>query len=253
MFAVRKAVWPAALMIAVLLTMAAPAAARPGIWIVVPDGKTVGITLINLTDQTLTINSPNNWDVYNAGCMPANLGQSYPFQNQGKLNLAPYRTATWRSQDCQTGFHTAWAGELDVWAGDYSNPEVAVWGVRLMAEIEKAKGFALDDKKGTWFYLVPLNDVWWNSAEGRGWDEFAYGIWATPVASSETYYNHMLNVMTLSGEKYAVSLYNSGGESNRRIALVFRETHWDGTKVDDYVGWPLHFTDNEGDNVPDRK
>jgi hypothetical protein len=259
MFAVRKSILPAALMLALVLGSATPASARPGIWVYLSEGASFSVSLVNLTDHNLLI-SDNSFGLY---CQQHSIesyclgSQSHPFEGNGALQLDPYRTAIWKSYKAyMSDGDFAWSGHF------YVKPEgMDAWTVSVNMHSENAHNTFLHPRpgKGTWIYLSVNNDVWdpysateifFNPGSMVYLPAWNYGVWSTIVPIGPTMpskYSWMYNVMTVSGTDFAASLYSP---DNQRVTLVFRQTFWDGVQGDDYVGWPLDFVDDNAHSVP---
>jgi hypothetical protein len=242
MFATRNSMLSAAvLLLVLLLALGAPAVAREGVWVYPNDGGWMSISLVNLTDYPLLItqNTCSLW-TGDKNFLDEN---SIPFQGHGELNLAPYRTATWRSSD--PGTNIASRGEF-AWEGSLSLLPAGMdpkWTVTVKMHMESASGLHIG--RGTWVYLTvsgdPVNTEWGDA----GWH---YGVWATPIPATPSVTSGLYNVMTTSGTRLAVSLYSP---DNSNLTLVIRQTNWDGAEVDDYTGWQLDFEDNNTETMPD--
>jgi hypothetical protein len=242
MSTLRKSLWPPALLLAVLLASATPAAARPGIWIYLEDGHSLSISLINLTQHRLLI-TKNSFSLYCVqGSLPSQCPeyQSNPFQGHGALNLDSYRTATWKSHGAEGENGWAWSGSFSV------KPEgMDAWEVSINTHTENPH-CCFHPGKGTWIYLqTDFSATTGNPDWSKAWNSFAYGIWVVP--NFVTDYAHMATVMTLSGTQLAVSLYSP---DNLHVVVVLRETFWDGVQAADYIGWRLGYVDEPSNSVP---
>ncbi|MEE4146547.1 MAG: hypothetical protein V2I26_17215 [Halieaceae bacterium] len=242
MSVVPKRILAPALVLILVLASTAPASARPGIWVYLREGDEWTISLINLTQYPLLI-AENSFSLYCLqGSLPYRCEEytSNPFQGHGALNLDPYRTAIWKSGDARSNGGFAWSGHLAV------KPEgMDTWQLSLNTHTESPEWSLKNTGKGTWVNLQTDLSETGNPGWSRDWSSFAYGIWVTPDFVDD--YTHMENVMTLSGTEFAVSLYSN---NFNRVTLVFRETSWDGSQGDDYVGWELNFVDNAANSVP---
>jgi hypothetical protein len=238
----RRSVWALAVLLAVPLGSATPAAARPGIWIYLRDGQSWSISLINLTQQRLLITKNS----FSLSCvqdshMPYQCAeyQSNPFQGHGTLNLDSYRTATWKSHSAESDGGFAWAGSFSV------KPEgMDAWEVSINTHKEDAH-CCFNPGWGTWVYLQTDFSATGNPEWSTAWNAFAYGIWVAPDFVTD--YAHMESVMTLSGTQLAVSLYSP---DNHHVVVVLRETFWDGHEGADYSGWRLRYVDAGSTSVP---
>jgi hypothetical protein len=236
----RKNVWPLALLLAMLLVTATPAAARPGIWIYLRDGQSWSISLINLTQHKLlmTQNSFTLW-CDQVSHMPYQCAEyeSNPFQGHGTLNVDPYRTAIWKSYPAESDGGFAWNGSFSV------KPEgMDAWEVSINTHKESAH-CCFNPDYGTWIYLQ--TDFAANPDWSEAWNSYAHGIWVVP--NFVTDYAHMASIMTLSGTQLAVSLYSP---DNHNVVVVLRETFWDGTQMADYIGWRVGYVDAGSTSVP---
>ena len=152
MFANRNSMLPAAALLTFLLALGTPAAAREGGWVYPNDGGWMSISLVNLTDSPLLItqNTCKLWT--GADDYAFSDGNSIPFQGHGELNLAPYRTATWRSSDPGTNLASrgqyAWSGNLSVLPAGM-DPK---WTVTVSMHTESAAGTHIG--RGTWVHLA---------------------------------------------------------------------------------------------------
>ena len=254
MFATRNRMLSAVALLAFLLAVGTPAVAREGVWVYPSKDGWMSISLVNLTDSPLLItqNTCSLW----TGDKTFLDWNSIPFQGHGELNLAPYRTATWRSSD--PGTNVAGRGEF-AWSGSLSVLPAGMdpkWTVTVNMHMESAT--ALHIGRGTWVHLAvsdnPVNTEWGpyyymldppGTYHHAGWH---YGVWATPLPAGSSVLSGLYNVMTASGTRLAVSLYSP---DNSNLTLVIRQTNWDGAKVDDYTGWQLDFEDNNTDTMPD--
>ncbi len=251
MFAIHRNILKAALALALLLTSAAPAIARDGVWVYPDVDGWLSISLVNLTDYPLLITKntvqvwANDWTHVD--------DQSIPFRGSGELALDPYRTATWRSGPCNNTFvrgFFAWSGHFTL-LPQGMDPK---WAVTVNMHTQDASGHP---GRGTWVRLAvsddPVNTEWGayyyifdppGTFFHEGWH---YGVWATPLPAGSSVMSGLYNVMTASGKLLAVSLYSP---DNSNLTLVVRQTHWDGSEVDDYTGWQLDFVDNNTGTMP---
>lgn len=252
MFAIHRNILKAALALALLLTSAAPAAARDGVWVYPDIGGWLSISLVNLTDYPLLI-TENNVEVWACYVCPDAWEQSIPFAGSGELNLAPYRTATWRSGSTtyfQLRGAYAWHRHFSL-LPQGMDPK---WTVTVNMHTEDASGHP---GKGTWVRLAvsddPVNTEWgpyyylFDPPGTFFYDGWHHGVWATPMPAGSSVMSGLYNVMTASGKLLAVSLYSP---DNSNLTLVVRQTHWDGSQVDDYTGWQLDFVDNNTGTMP---
>ncbi len=268
MSAVRKSLLPAALIFALVMASVTPAAARKGIWAYVKiDSNNITFSLVNMTSHRLVVtsnptcgmgnycddyaNTKDNWQCYCPYCSCVTC-VGHPFvANTGVLYVDAYSTAIWASRvdTSQTG-EFAWdKGHFDVLPEGLEEK----WQVRVYAASESPDPgphpvFDPNLGSGTWFWLdrgPGFNDEWYPSPATSAADTYAYGIWVTPINTSA-----LFNVMTLSGTKLAVSLFQAG--VNNHLVLAVRETFWDSAamKGDDYIGWPLDFEHQPMNSMP---
>lgn len=245
MFASRKVTAAIAFMLAFLMGSATPVEARPGIWMYLRADTTFPIALVNLTSHKLLITDSDlapacTQYVIQATCRTE---QSLPFEGQGTLKLAPYRSAIWKSRQANiSDGDYQWVGWFNV-LPEGMDPK---WTTVVRMHKEAAKGY-FNGGSGTWVLLT--TDFTANPEWSQNWDNFGYGLWVTPMASAD--YIYMDSVMTVSGKRLAVSMYSP---DNRSVTVVFRETFWDAAlgRGDDYQGWPLRWVSNSSGAVPDR-
>lgn len=282
MSATRKSLLPAALMLALIIGSAAPAAGQ-GLWTYQKHDQTnVTISIVNLTTQRLVVSSPAaassfhiycniTWKSEYDTCLKA---QSRPFQRMsntpsgcpGTLCIDPYRTATWGSGDVYDNGDWAWDGRFTV---EYESPASPwnLWTVIVNATLQSVPNrgdHPVTDPnlgKGSWWYMYHLNqfssgcELW----PGAG----AYspeGVYVTPIlpgpmdsdaARQAEYATRKFSVMTMSGNDCGGLLDGSPTASlfagaNNHLVLVLREhLPWD-----NYIGWKLDYVDQPNDSVP---
>jgi hypothetical protein len=243
MFAKRKTIVAAALGLAAFLGCVTPVAARPGIWMYLREGHNFPIGLVNLTSHTLRITNSSlaRWCQQYPIDRTCRAEQSYPFQGQADLSLAPYHSAIWKSRraNLDDGDY-GWSGSLSV-LPEGMDPK---WTSVVKMHTEDAAGL-LNPGKGTWVYLGA--DFAANPGWSQAWGSMAYGLFVTPMDPSQ--YIYMDSVMTLSGTDLAVAMYSP---DNASVTVVFRETFWNAAqgKGDDYHAWPLDYVSNSSKTVP---
>jgi hypothetical protein len=278
MSAARKSLFPAALMLALIMGSAAPARAQGGIWTYLYLlGDNITLSVVNLTTQRLVITSPATGYGWKLTC--SSLGnatdclrtQSHPFQMAsstppdcpGTLCIDPYRTAIWGSfgNDRKVDGDFAWDGRFSVAYLDSARSE---WTVLVNAASQSPGN--RKNGKGTWFYLNTI-DQHYSSCTDYIWynpfgvvDPYPYlygtyapdGIYVTPILyPGEAYDTWPFSVMTMSGNdcgglfsgRPVISLF--AGVDNHPV-LVFRED----LGGDNYIGWALYYVDQPDSSFP---
>ncbi len=206
---------------------------------------TVTVTLVNLTDYTLSL--PADPDQSRLGVGGANC-LSYPFQHG--VTVEPYSTAIWKTSNASnvtwyygkitflpTGMDPKWSFDLK-----FSHVYISYWkqyGTWIYLNATCAPDNSCDTSTYGWFpgWVVPDVDAQ---------DLFPYwGRYTTPLEDT-----HMHNQMNLLGYEVSVSVFSG---NNNDITVVIQQTGADylnGQTPDPYVGWELNWVDNDGNDFP---
>lgn len=256
MSATRRYLFPSALMLVLILTMAASASGQ-GIWSYEyrTDGAykhtadNITLSIVNLTSRRLVVKSPAQGTSFYLHCQQYSLesvchsAQAYPFQeasstlyddpdwqaSNNTLYIYPYRSATWASRiSTVSSGDYAWGGQVEVYPeGSFGSGSDAIPGDRLTVYVnansqEPTAGdnpiLNRNHGRGVWWYLQAKDTSVWSSTTSNYFE----GIYVTPFELTLKY-----NVMTMTGAQLTASLFD-GGDSRPDLAsnhpvLVIRE------------------------------
>lgn len=270
MSATRRNLFPSALMLVLLLTVATPASGQ-GIWsynywtdgVYGHRADDITLSIVNLTTQKLVVTSPSSgssWDTY---CQQNSLDYvcrsnvSYPFQESsstlnnnpdwqaanGVLYINPYRSATWGSRTAwASAGDYAWTGAIAIYpAGKIGNQilgQLFTFAVGARQQAPDPGAYPVLNRntgRGTWWFLYGGNASYWSPVVSA----YNHGIYLTPFELDSMY--NVMTKMSVNGE-LTVSLFAG---ANDHPVLVVREN-----LGQDYMGWDLDFVDQPSDSVP---
>lgn len=222
-----------------------------GIWMLRGTDHQYSITLVNLTNGQLALESRDV--VTDDSCLSPDQAQPFADPTFGfyKLVVDPYQSVVWATYSPTLGGCAHfWDGTITFRAGftDWSPPG-SQWTFDLNFVSDKKSWLY---KTGTWAYLTPTpGSSWWKN-EGWGftddsyWPNISY-LWTTLYDDGQ-----MRNITLIEPTIYApqtVSLYS---QDNNNIVLVVQETAALQQAANaTYKGYKLDWVDNADDNVPE--
>lgn len=285
MLATRRYLFPSALMLVLILTMATSASGQ-GVWsyeyrtdgVYDHTADNITLSIINLTSRRLVVKSPATGTSFYLHCGQysteriCHSAQAYPFQEASStlynnpdwqasnhtLYIYPYRSAKWasRTSTVSSGDY-AWGGQVEVYPeGTFGSGSDAISGDQLTVFVnansqEPTAGdnpiLNKNHGRGVWWYLQAKDTSLWSSTTSNFYD----GIYVTPFDLSSKY-----NIMTMSGPQLTASLFD-GGDSRPDLALnhpvlVIREHISDSTNALDQsqTVLPYRYTIQVGGTSP---
>jgi len=226
-----------------------PDAQMGGIWSYPSAHDNITMTVINLTNYTLT-STPRSQTPSPVTVDASVFDWSYPFQYiSDPITVAPFRTAIWKEGYAGTLSKPHFFGRIRFTLTAPASVQFPLgWTHHVEVDMTVQNPHGGYSDQGTWVELtqalaspMPIPKNPW-CAQGV----YCGGVWSTaymnPIGLSKGWSYDMKNIMTLTSPELVVALYSPGPEA---IVLVVRETNGD-----EYFGNKLEWVDNDSVSVP---